>query len=129
MPEDAAIEQARAGIAAAPGTSAAPQPMQMPPTAPSADMPMLDPTAWWNLLQQQFQQVAGSAMSGAGLASLPGMGGLAALSSTLAGENSAPDDAPGDPEQPSKGRSPSKARPASGSARKPAARSAKRPAR
>ena len=39
-----------------------------PPEGPPG--PMLDPTAWWNLLQQQFTQVAGQALAGAGFGAL-----------------------------------------------------------
>lgn len=140
IPEDAAIEQARGNAATgSPGTAtetpAAAQSAQTPP----ADLPMLDPSAWWNMLQQQFQQVASSAMSGAGLAGLPGMGGLAALSSTLAGDDDTAGDASDDSSPPGKRRSAGKARAsrassaepatASSGARKPVARSAKRAAR
>ena len=39
-------------------------------SAESQPSPMLDPTAWWNLLQQQFTQVAGQALAGAGFGAL-----------------------------------------------------------
>jgi hypothetical protein len=36
-------------------------------TAAPAMLPRIDPTAWWNLLQQNFNQVAEAALSGVGL--------------------------------------------------------------
>ena len=68
-PEDADIDAARArgAAGAAPGTQPGAAPGSSQASPPPPEMAMLDPTAWWNLLQQQFQQVAGSA-----LANMPG---------------------------------------------------------
>lgn len=52
----------------APAASSGP----VPPGGMLAEGTMMDPTAWWNMLQQQFQQVAGSALAGAALAGKPG---------------------------------------------------------
>lgn len=71
-PEDADIEAARgrgAPAASEPGAAAAPGATGT--ASGAAETLMLDPTAWWNLLQQQFQQVAGSALAGVASGSAP----------------------------------------------------------
>lgn len=57
-----------AGPAPAPDSAAA---RGTPQIGMPGDATMMDPTAWWNMLQQQFQQVAGSALAGAALAGKP----------------------------------------------------------
>jgi hypothetical protein len=68
---------ARAKPAARPAPAPAPAPEAAQPAAPAregaaasaAAVPLaaINPTAWWNLLQQNFNQVAEAAMSGVGL--------------------------------------------------------------
>ena len=68
---------ARAKPAARPAPAPAPAPEAAQPAAPAregaaasaAAVPLaaINPTAWWNLLQQNFNQVAEAAMSGGGL--------------------------------------------------------------
>lgn len=41
------------------------------PAAPSPVLPAINPGAWWNLLQQNFNQVAEAALSGVGLQAAP----------------------------------------------------------
>jgi hypothetical protein len=64
----AAGSGAASGGAAAPETeAAAPQPSGAPSSAPGgAGMAAMDPAAWWNALQAQFNQIAGLAMAAAG---------------------------------------------------------------
>jgi hypothetical protein len=68
---------ARAKPAARPAPAPAPAPEAAEPAAPArkgataaaaaAPLSAISPTAWWNLLQQNFNQVAEAAMSGGGL--------------------------------------------------------------
>lgn len=57
----------RGGSGSEPAPGPQPEETHAASAEASPEMPVLDPTAWWNLLQQQFQQVAGSAMAGVGL--------------------------------------------------------------
>jgi hypothetical protein len=59
---------ASAGTGAGAGAAAGAGASQDPP------VPGLDPTAWWNMLQRNFNQVAQSAMSG--MQAMPGMPGI-----------------------------------------------------
>jgi len=58
-------------FAASPAAASSASPSAAPSAAPSASaaVPGIDPSAWWNLLQNNFQQIAQAAMAGA---SLPG---------------------------------------------------------
>jgi hypothetical protein len=50
------------------GAPAATQPPRSePPSSAASMLPGINPTAWWNLLQQNFNQVAEAALSGVGL--------------------------------------------------------------
>jgi hypothetical protein len=68
------------GPAQAQASSSSPAHSPAPAADPSAGalaVPALDPTAWWDMLQRNFNQVAESALAGAGLASPPaGVGGV-----------------------------------------------------
>ena len=71
MPGTAQAQAARPRPAPAAPAAAAPTPPPEPPPAPAAAVPPMiagiNPGAWWNLLQQNFNQVAEAAMSGVGL--------------------------------------------------------------
>jgi hypothetical protein len=71
MPGTAQAQAARPRPAPAAPAAAAPTPPPEPPPAPAAAVPPMiagiTPGAWWNLLQQNFNQVAEAAMSGGGL--------------------------------------------------------------
>lgn len=66
-------------FAASPAAPSSASPSAAPSAAPSASpaVPGIDPSAWWNLLQNNFQQIAQAAMAGA---SLPGTAPAPALS-------------------------------------------------
>lgn len=71
--------------AAAPEPAAPPEPpaaaaSEQPPQAAGAGLPGINPSAWWNLLQANFNQVAEAALSGGGLQ------GVAANALKAAGE-------------------------------------------
>jgi hypothetical protein len=68
-PQPAAARKTDAKPTAKTGAKAdAPADASTPSAAPApAMLPRIDPTAWWNLLQQNFNQVAEAALSGVGL--------------------------------------------------------------
>jgi hypothetical protein len=59
----AGASRARATPAGTPGAA----PGDRSPAAPPPVLPAINPGAWWNLLQQNFNQVAEAALSGVGL--------------------------------------------------------------
>ncbi|RPH44599.1 MAG: hypothetical protein EHM87_09880 [Burkholderiales bacterium] len=60
-------EPAEAPAAKATGRPAGGKPASPKPELPPTMLPGINPTAWWNLLQQNFNQVAQSALTGGGL--------------------------------------------------------------
>jgi len=71
MPGTAQAQAARPRPPPAAPAAAAPTPPPEPPPAPAAAVPPMiagiNPGAWWNLLQQNFNQVAQAALTGGGL--------------------------------------------------------------
>jgi hypothetical protein len=111
MPGTAQAQAARPRPAPAAPAAAAPTPPPEPPPAPAAAVPPMiagiNPGAWWNLLQQNFNQVAEAAMSGVGLQGAAAAGALKAAADATAPRTSpAPKRAAGAKAPPARKRAP-----------------------